>query len=226
MKRLIFILLGVMFTMPSLAQLQRQKTFEHNPIFNDKYVIDTIYYADDVVYEHIISRSAKNGKPSRLSIDNLSNVMMSNDITLRDGSPLPRLLETYSHGEVYMAGLKRALSETFCNYKTQNEQMGVAKDYMWIYLIFSSETGKALEVSFSTSASETVLSLPITLWATLEQKIKDYVYTDLSDAEESRQLSWLFTAIMARFSIEIIGLKANDRISIPATNYGENLINP
>ncbi len=66
----------------------------------------------------------------------------------------------------------------------------------------------------------------MTLWATLEQKIKEYVYTDLSEAEEAHQLSWLFTAILVRFPVEIIGLKANDRISAPTTNYGENLINP
>ncbi len=225
MKRLIFILLGVMFTMPSLAQLQRQKTFKHSAELSGYYDIDTVEN-DGMLFEHIISMRYKDRLPKSQSIDNLSNVMMSNDITLRDGSPLPRLLETYSHGEVYMAGLKRALSETFCNYKTQNEQMGVAKDYMWIYLIFSSETGTVLEVSFSTSASETVLSLPITLWATLEQKIKEYVYTDLSEAEEAHQLSWLFTAILVQFPVEIVGLKANDRISIPAVSLGENLINP
>ncbi len=219
MKRLILILLGVMFAMPSMGQLVRQKEFFHDPKFKGMYLIDTVSVGD-VMYERV-RQSYHN-----IFIDNMNNVMGSNDITLRDGTPLPRLLETYGHGEVYIPGLKRALSETFCNYKVENEQMGAEKDYFSVCLVFSSDTGKVLEVSFLTTASNTLQSLPMTLWATLEQKIKDYVYTDLSEAEEAHQLSWLFTAILVRFPVEIVGLKANDRISIPATNYGENLINP
>ncbi len=222
MKRLILILLGLMFTMPSIAQLQRQKSYFHDPNLSQMFSIDTIDVGG-VMYERVF----RNGhKSNRLSIENLSNVMTNGDRRLKDGSPLPRPLETYSHGEVYMAGLKRALSETFCNYKTQNEQMGQAGDHIGIFLVFSSETGEVLEVAFSTSASGALQSLPMTIWATLEQKIKEYVYTDLSNAEESKQLAWISTMIMVRFPVEIIGLKANDRISIPAVSLDENLINP
>ena len=167
-----------------------------NPRTAHLFQVDTIE-VDGITYERILDKKETN----RITfiLWNIENHLGSQAYRLKDGSRPPKKDESYDHGKVDMAAMRRAIRNAFT--AEENRILGEEKARISMYLVFDVDTGTVLEVDFINHATPTLISLPLSKFATLEKNIKQYVTTKITDPD-TLQLQFVSTFIMLKFPLE------------------------
>ena len=130
---------------------------------------------------------------------NIGNSLSNQPYRLKDGSRPPKKEEWYDHGKVDMTAMRRAIRSAFT--AEENRILGEEKAQIWMNLIFDVDTGVVLEVNFMNDPTKTMLSLPLSRFATFEKNIKRWVTTHVTDPD-TRQLQFVSTLIILKFPLE------------------------
>ncbi len=167
-----------------------------NPRTAHLFQVDTIE-VDGITYERILDKKETNRITFALA--NIENRLSSQWYRLKDGSRPPKKDEWYDHGKVDMTAMRRAIRSAFT--AEENRILGDEKARIGMYLVFDVDTGAVLEVNFINHVTPTLISLPLSKFATLEKNIKQYVTTKITDPD-TLQLQFVSTFIMLKFPLE------------------------
>lgn len=167
-----------------------------NPRTAHLYQVDTIE-VDGIVYERILDK--KETDRITFVLWNIENCLGSQSYRLKDGSRPPKKDESYNHGKVDMAAMRRAIRSAFT--AEENRILGEEKAKISMYLVFDVDTGAVLEVDFINRPTKMMLSLPLSRFATFEKNIKRWVTTHVTDPD-TRQLQFVSTLIILKFPLE------------------------
>ncbi len=98
-----------------------------------------------------------------------------------------------------MTAMRRAIRSAFT--AEENRILGEEKAQIWMNLVFDVDTGTVLEVDFMNDPTPTLVSLPLSKFATLEKNIKRWVTTHVTDPD-TRQLQFVSTLVILKFPLE------------------------
>ena len=197
MKRLLVLFMALFAGLFSLhAQTDDSYMPYRNPRTAHLFQVDTIE-VDGITYERILDKKETNRITFALA--NIENRLSSQWYRLKDGSRPPKKDEWYDHGKVDMTAMRRAIRSAFT--AEENRILGEEKARIGMYLVFDVDTGTVLEVDFINHATPTLISLPLSKFATLEKNIKQYVTTKITDPD-TLQLQFVSTFIMLKFPLE------------------------
>ncbi len=167
-----------------------------NPQTAHLYQIDTVE-VDGIVYERILNKS--NTNRNTFYLRSTANKLGDASYCLKNGSPAPKQEDQYKHGTVDMNAMRQAVATTFS--QEENRRLGEEKSSIWMYLVFDVDSGKVLEVYFVNDPTKTMLSLPLSRFATFEKNIKRWVTTKVTDPD-TLMLRFVGTFIMLKFPLE------------------------
>ncbi len=167
-----------------------------NPKYAHLYQVDTIA-VDGISYERIVDK--RETGPLIFFLSNTANRLGDEAYRLKDGSRPPKKEESYDHGKVDMTAMRRAIRCAFT--AEENRILGEEKARIGMYLVFDVDTGAVLEVNFMNDPTKTMLSLPLSRFATFEKNIKRWVTTHVTDPD-TRQLQFVSTLIILKFPLE------------------------
>ena len=197
MKRLLVLFMALFAGLFSLhAQTDDSYMPYRNPRTAHLFQVDTIE-VDGITYERILDKKETNRITFALA--NIENRLSSQWYRLKDGSRPPKKDEWYDHGKVDMTAMRRAIRSAFT--AEENRILGDEKARIGMYLVFDVDTGAVLEVNFINHVTPTLISLPLSKFATLEKNIKQYVTTKITDPD-TLQLQFVSTFIMLKFPLE------------------------
>ena len=167
-----------------------------NPKYAHLYQVDTIA-VDGISYERIVDK--RETGPLILFLCKKSKNIGDETYPFKDGSRPPKKEESYDHGKVDMTAMRRAIRSAFT--AEENRILGEEKARIGMYLVFDVDTGAVLEVNFINHATPTLISLPLSKFATLEKNIKRWVTTHVTDSD-TLMLRFVGTFIMLKFPLE------------------------
>ena len=167
-----------------------------NPKYAHLYQVDTIA-VDGISYERIVDK--RETGPLIFFLSKKAKHMGDEAYPLKDGSRPPKKDESYDHGKVDMTAMRRAIRSAFT--AEENRILGEEKARIGMYLVFDVDTGAVLEVNFMNDPTKTMLSLPLSRFATFEKNIKRWVTTHVTDPD-TRQLQFVSTFIILKFPLE------------------------
>ncbi len=167
-----------------------------NPKYAHLYQVDTIA-VDGISYERIVDK--RETGPLIFFLSNTANHLGDEAYRLKDGSRPPKKEESYDHGKVDMTAMRRAIRSAFT--AEENRILGEEKAQIWMNLVFDVDTGTVLEVDFMNDPTPTLVSLPLSKFATLEKNIKRWVTTHVTDPD-TRQLQFVSTLVILKFPLE------------------------
>ena len=197
MKRLLVLFMALFAGLFSLhAQTDDSYMPYRNPRTAHLFQVDTIE-VDGITYERILDKKETNRITFALA--NIENRLSSQWYRLKDGSRPPKKDEWYDHGKGDMTAMRRAIRSAFT--AEENRILGDEKARIGMYLVFDVDTGAVLEVNFINHVTPTLISLPLSKFATLEKNIKQYVTTKITDPD-TLQLQFVSTFIMLKFPLE------------------------
>ena len=197
MKRLFVFFMALFAGLFSLhAQTDDSYMPYRNPRTAHLFQVDTIE-VDGITYERILDKKETNRITFALA--NIENRLSSQWYRLKDGSRPPKKDEWYDHGKVDMTAMRRAIRSAFT--AEENRILGEEKARIGMYLVFDVDTGAVLEVNFINHVTPTLISLPLSKFATLEKNIKQFVTTKITDPD-TLQLQFVSTFIMLKFPLE------------------------
>lgn len=197
MKRLLVLFMAFFAGLFSLhAQTDDSYMPYRNPRTAHLFQVDTIE-VDGITYERIMEKNGTN----RVTFDlaNIENRLSSQWYRLKDGSRPPKKDESYDHGKVDMTAMRRAIRSVFT--AEENRILGEEKAQIWMNLVFDVDTGAVLEVDFINRPTPTLVSLPLSKFATFEKNIKRWVTTHVTDPD-TRQLQFVNTLVILKFPLE------------------------
>ena len=167
-----------------------------NPKYAHLYQVDTIA-VDGISYERIVDK--RETGPLIFFLSNTANHLGDEAYRLKDGGRPPKKDEWYDHGKVDMTAMRRAIRSAFT--AEENRILGEEKAQIWMNLVFDVDTGTVLEVDFMNDPTPTLVSLPLSKFATLEKNIKRWVTTHVTDPD-TRQLQFVSTLVILKFPLE------------------------
>lgn len=197
MKRLLVLFMAFFAGLFSLhAQTDDSYMPYRNPRTAHLFQVDTIE-VDGITYERIMEKNGTN----RVTFDlaNIENRLSSQWYRLKDGSRPHKKDESYDHGKVDMTAMRRAIRSVFT--AEENRILGEEKAQIWMNLVFDVDTGAVLEVDFINRPTPTLVSLPLSKFATFEKNIKRWVTTHVTDPD-TRQLQFVNTLVILKFPLE------------------------
>lgn len=170
MKKLLLIFSVLLISSSVLGQIMSGSTTEYFTVNSNTYILEQTQF---VMY-----------------ITNHNNNKQDSLFYYKDGRRADGTWDDYAMAEMNKDGINRAIDETFT--ASEIESLKSSQTAITITYVFN-DKGLVLECSFIIPRRPAALALPKERFATLEQKIKQYVTTTITD-ENTKKLKYVYGA--------------------------------